>query len=251
MEGTWPVEILPSLPFPMSPLRHVPVTSGSKNGYQKRGKRRVREILFFFSSCPTPGPPQRDFPSAAAFEADLSWACFALNQSCPIWTCISHVPGALYPHPPSPWCLDVCSVPVQTHWGDVWGGEPWVFLFEGMGIPGIPAWASMGAQSWPWGSMLTSPSLDPSCPRISPITECRLLLSRECNEALKSTQAAKNNSNKNKDVIKARYDWSEVTASVTWLSQIPRTVGDRKGSREENFYLFKVLGPKLLTSQLW
>lgn len=45
MEETWPVTILPSYPFPMSPLRHAPVTSGSKNGYQKRGKRRVGEML--------------------------------------------------------------------------------------------------------------------------------------------------------------------------------------------------------------
>lgn len=88
--------------------------------------------------------------------------------------------------------------------------------------------------------------------RCAPISACMLLPLLECNnKALQNTQAAKNNSNKNKDVIKARYDWSEVTASVTWLSQIPRTVGDRKGRREENLYLFKVLGPKLLTSRLW
>lgn len=248
MEETWPVKILPSFPSPMSPLRHAPVTSGFKNGYQKRGKRRVGKFRAFFFSCPAPGPPQRDFPSAAAFEVDLSWVCLALNQSCPIWTCISHVSGALYLHPPSPQCLDgSCAAPL---WGDVLGGEPWVILFEGMGKPGIPDWTSMGAQSWPWvsprGSMLTSPSLGPSCPRIAPSAERRLLP-----RALNSARAAKNNSNKNKDIIKARYDWSEVTASVTWLSQIPRTVGDRKGRREENLYLFKVLGPKLLTSRLW
>lgn len=80
---------------------------------------------------------------------------------------------------------------------------------------------------------------------------CCCLCWERNNKALKNTQAAKNNSNKNKDVIKARYEWSEVTASVTWLSQIPRTVGDRKERREENLYLFKVLGPKLLTSRLW
>lgn len=175
MEETWPVKILPSFPFPMSPLRHAPVTSDSKNGYQKRGKRRVGEILvFFLFPCPTPGPPQRDFPSAAAFEVDLSWVCLALNQSCPIWTCISHVPGALCLHPPSPQCPNACSVPVQPHWGDAPGGEPWVISFEGMGMPGIPDWASMGALGESQrlhadisisGSLLSSHCSQPRAPR--------------------------------------------------------------------------------------
>lgn len=30
-------------------------------------------LFVFFFSCLTPGPPQRDFLSAAAFEVDLSW----------------------------------------------------------------------------------------------------------------------------------------------------------------------------------
>lgn len=30
-------------------------------------------FFFFFFPCLTPGPPQRDFLSAAAFEVDLSW----------------------------------------------------------------------------------------------------------------------------------------------------------------------------------
>lgn len=77
------MKILPSFPFPWSLLGHAHATSGSKNGYQKRRKRRVGKfwcfVVFwgffvcFFFSCLTPGPPQRDFLSAAAFEVDLSW----------------------------------------------------------------------------------------------------------------------------------------------------------------------------------
>lgn len=38
----------------------------------KKGKKKGGGGFGFFS-CLTPGPPQRDFPSAAAFEVDLSW----------------------------------------------------------------------------------------------------------------------------------------------------------------------------------
>lgn len=217
----------------------------------KKGEKEGWGKFWVFFPCPTPGPPQRDFPSAAAFEVYLIWVCFALNQSCPIWTCISHVPGALYPRPPSPQGPDVCSVPVQPHWEMFEVGSPEWSCLKGWEcqafLTGLPWELRAGPEAPCWHLHLWIPLVLSSLP--SPSAGC--CLCRECSEALKSTQAAKNNSNKNKGIIKARYNWSEVTASVTWLSQIPRTVGDRKGRREENLYLFKVLGPKLLTSRLW